>query len=1054
MDRDALVTVESDTAMARRCICTQPSTRNLLGLRREAVHQPGTRAAGAQIPFTLRVVAVRVEFPLESPDDPTTTGNGRFDLRDTAAYREANAHNFDSAPHNKRYFETHLRALNLYWNTVSNGEVTLDYTVFPFESDSAYQMPHEMAYYGRERDGDSGVIFGLEQFVIDAATVASADPAVQFTDYDAVVFFHPGADRQGDFLEDTPNNLFTGFVKLGQFTSLSAGVNDQISEAIIMPETVIQDGRITVLNAVFAHEFGHQLGLVDLYSTRSFLTQVGNFSLMDNNVADVGVDVEVEGRRRIMFGALPVFPDAWSRLYLGFVTANEVFRGSGILVPEAEGFNPPFPQTVPQVIKIPISSTEYYLVEHRRFDIDGRGDAGLRLDSVTNVVLEPVDTISVFANREYDFLLPGNGLLIWHVDEGVAALDYVTEDDIPNNFQANTLQWDHARRFVRLVEADGLVNFGGFYSAGTGTSRDYFYDPNNVDLSSETNPPLISNTGGRTNIRIHNISAPLIPMEIDVDRVGYLNNFPVYAGQERGGTGAPVVVDLTPGPANQWRYPGDGHPEVYLGYKHYIMGWDRLANPIRGVATADTTRDFDTAMVTRTIRPLAMGIEGEEWLCPPLLADIGDQIGVLAAVSNTGRVFVWNTNDVDGNGLFDLRFSGETFATPTGPPMIWNRSAVTRELVIPTGGGQIETFGLIEGDHDLTETLEGPVRSLAGLNRTTNTVVVQGDEWMVGSYVLNGRRVELSHSPLLAPAMGDLDRDSVLDVIVVNADGQLWALDTLLLPLPGFPVDLGITPSAAPSLADIDADGYLDILVSGDGLLVAVARNGVLLPNFPVTLGERSAPDSLAHQPVIGDLDMGGTLTAMTAGARRTVFGVDGNGSLNESFTLPLGDTAFSAVAWAPNPDLGSSVLFARSHDGYLYAYELPGGDDPVTALWPMAAHDSRRTSVIPVDDLGPVETPGDFFVSERAFVYPNPANGHAIVRYWLGETADVTIRIYDLAGDLVVEAAGPGSGGLYNEWTWDCSNAASGVYFAHIEAHGTDNGRRETVLCKMAVVQ
>lgn len=1052
--RDDIVRTVSDTALTRQCLCTQPSTRNLLRLERKAPHLPGRRAAGAGVPIALRVVAVRVEFELEDPDDPTTTGNGRFDLRDTAAYREAHGHNFDSAPHNKRYFETHLRALNLYWNTVSNGEVSLDYTVFPYASDSAYQLAHPMAYYGRQRGGDSGVVWGLEQFIIDAATVAAADPALQFSDYDAVIFFHPGADRQGDFLRDTPNNLFTAFVRLGQSISFTAGVQDELTEAIIMPETMIQDGRITVLNAVLAHEFGHQLGLVDLYNTRSFLTQVGNFSLMDNNAADVGVDVEVDGRRRILFGALPVFPDAWSRLYLGFVSAREVIAGSGIIVPDAENLNI-LPQTVPQVVKVPISQTEYYLIEHRRFDSDGKGDAGLRLDSVTNVVLEPVDTIGVFANREYDFLLPGNGLLIWHVDEGVAALDYVTSDDIPNNFQANTLQWDYSRRFVRLVEADGLVNFGGFYSAGTGTFRDYFYDPNNTELSPTTNPPATSNTGAKTNIRVHNITPPLNPMRVDISRTGVLTNFPVYTGHAEARISAPVMEDLNPTPGNQWRYPGDGRPEVFTAHRHYILGWDWLANPIRGVPVADTTTSFDTSLVVRTIRPLAMGDPGEKWLSPPILADIAAPTGALIAVTTAGKIYVWNTADTDNDGLFDLRFTAQTAAAPTGPPVVLFRGGTVKELAVPVGSGAVELLGLLSADKSsITTAATGPIRGIAGLRREAAVATFQNDHWGVASLESNGPATLLSSEPLYGPVMGDLDRDSAYDAVVIDESGRLWVLDTLLQPLPGFPLDTRVRPSGPPSLADVDGDGYLDILVAGEGMLFAYAHNGVLLPNFPATLGRRSAPDSAAHEPIAADLNLGGQLTLMTAGSRRAVFAFDGNGTPNPEFPLPLGDSATAAVAWAPNPALNHSAIFARAADGFLYAYELSSASGEVAALWPMSAHDSRRTATIPIEDLGPLGDPGDFFVTERAFVYPNPANGYAVVRYWLGEDADVRIRIFDLTGNLIIESPGPGQGGLYNEWTWDCASAASGVYFAHIEVHGKGNGRRETVLCKMAVVQ
>jgi hypothetical protein len=312
----------------------------------------------------------------------------------------------------------------------------------------------------------------------------------------------------------------------------------------------------------------------------------------------------------------------------------------------------------------------------------------------------------------------------------------------------------------------------------------------------------------------------------------------------------------------------------------------------------------------------------------------------------------------------------------------------------------------------------------------------------------------LGPDSLFPPALGDLDRDSSLDAVVVSASGSLWAVDTAWADLSGFPVDLGFAPSAPPVLADVDRDGYLDIVAVGEGYLTAYAHNGALVTNFPIPLGRSNARDSGAVAPVIADLGGPDAMTLMSAGVRRIIHGYDGHGREAETFPKPLGRKSRAPIAWATNHINSVAAVFARASDGFLYAYELPYVMVPATATWPMAARDSRLTRMIPIDDLGPVDVDDDFFVAERAFVYPNPANDHAVVRYWLGDDAAVRIRIFDVAGNLVVDADGPGSGGLYNEWTWDCSRAASGVYFAHVEVVGLENAKKETVLCKMAVVQ
>ena len=61
-------------------------------------------------------------------------------------------------------------------------------------------------------------------------------------------------------------------------------------------------------------------------------------------------------------------------------------------------------------------------------------------------------------------------------------------------------------------------------------------------------------------------------------------------------------------------------------------------------------------------------------------------------------------------------------------------------------------------------------------------------------------------------------------------------------------------------------------------------------------------------------------------------------------------------------------------------------------------------------------------------------------------------IKIFDLAGDLVTEFAGPGIGGLDNEVAWDVRDIQSGVYVARIEAAGA--GQSAVAFVKVAVVK
>ncbi|MCP4707054.1 MAG: hypothetical protein GY869_00385, partial [Planctomycetes bacterium] len=159
-----------------------------------------------------------------------------------------------------------------------------------------------------------------------------------------------------------------------------------------------------------------------------------------------------------------------------------------------------------------MTRAEYYLVENRRVNIDEDPITAILADSVTNVILGPVDTDRNFS-REYDYLLPGNGILIWHVDEMVAFEDEITEDDNPNNFLANTLQWDCDRRFLTLVEADMMTSFRCSEFSNFGTFTDMFSAPDRRHFSPETPISTATNSGARTGLTFSIISEAALVMD-------------------------------------------------------------------------------------------------------------------------------------------------------------------------------------------------------------------------------------------------------------------------------------------------------------------------------------------------------------------------------------------------------------------------------------------------------------------------------------------------------------------------------------------------------------
>ncbi|HLG93346.1 MAG TPA: hypothetical protein VI546_00755, partial [candidate division Zixibacteria bacterium] len=511
------------------------STKNLLQLSRPNPSAlPFARSSTAAAVETLKILALRVEFQEEIPDDPTTTGSGAFDRRTQQDFLTQEGHLVDPAPHDKEYFKSHIQALDRFYQAVSNGRLKVTGEVWPPVDSEAYQLPVAHAYYGSSGPyADSAIVVQISRFFKDGVRLAdSVSPEIDFSAYQALVIFHAGSSRQDDIFGNSPNDFFTGLLRLGD-SVLVDNDSSVITEGMILPESPSQDNRIVGLNASFAHEFGHQLGLVDLYNTETLITQVGDFSLMDNNGQDVAAELDftpVGGRIVLASGLLPVYPDAWSRAFLGFLDTLVVTRGPinlSLLAGELQ-------RKSTEAVKIPISEQEYFIIENRSVDFDSFPGSALKVDPVTGVVLGPArpDADSSVFTVEYDMLLPGSGILIWHIDEAVA-LEAGCADDLGNlysRFTCNTVNNNSARRFLELEEADGFVDFGGnYYTGAFGFAEDMFWAPNNTGFTPTSNPSTRSKFGGQTGISVTSIGSADTLMSFSISSDYLLPGWPQYA---------------------------------------------------------------------------------------------------------------------------------------------------------------------------------------------------------------------------------------------------------------------------------------------------------------------------------------------------------------------------------------------------------------------------------------------------------------------------------------------------------------------------------------------
>jgi M6 family metalloprotease-like protein len=1030
------------------------SEKNLLELKRESPFSlPRFAGASPKTTKTLKLLAIRVEFQEEVPDDPLTTGKGLFDMRTQDEFYQQEGHLIDPSPHGVSFFEAHIRALHNYWFTVSEGTIALEGEVFPRSDTTSYPLPHPMVHYGAPDSSLSGKVEMLRQFFHDSFNLADSfsvhgEPdiyGIDFSQYDCFMIFHAGSDIQSDLgplVNYTPGDLFTGFIVLGDTVWVNDGIFP-ITEGIFMPETKTQDNRVSALNAEFAHEFGHQLGLPDLYNSETFTTQVGDFALMDNNAQNVGVDV---GYGVFVSGVLPVYPCAWSRAFLGLVEPVEITNQEDIGLFAATMLSDQL-----QVIRIPITTEEYFLIENRQRDIDDDHVSALRADSATNVILGPVDDFRNY-NREYDWLLPGAGILIWHTDEEVAYFDF--DGDGLNNFWDNDLQVFKDRRFLTLVEADGIIDFGGDYYTGFGQQEDMFYWGNNTEFTPYTFPPSKSRNGSDSRIWVTDISINDTLMTLDIFRDWFQPGFPRKFIPESDANS--LVFDKD----NSWIFASSGR---------FIHAWDSAGSGLLPYPDSVEIMNYDSTLTTL---PLAIFAEDDsDFVGSPSLGDLnGDDTMEVVAVTTDGRVFAWHPFDREVDGRADVAsgFPVDLQDQISVVPIIadFDSVASTLEIFVATRGNTADPKTIVishDGSIIYSSSSEGLVKALAATgDYHTHFLLRQAVTFaeiclwnMYDGLSTSCTPYSYATSPIVA---GDIDRDGDMDVVCRSSSPHpgLIASDLkyLLLGGSGFFVSMKETPVSGPILGDIDLDGYPEIVVASAEKIFAFNFNGSLVSDFPVTVSHPGGPsDLIASTPIIGDVDADGYPDIIVGTKNRQILSYNKDGKMVAGFPLPVGGSVTQSPILMDLDKDSDPELAVASDDGFIYAWDLPGTFEEEDFPWVMEGYDAGHTNYFPKESLPPVPpAEGDLLPANMAFNYPNPANGQTVIRYYLKEDAEVDIRIYDLSGMLVDQFPGPGIGLTHNERLWDCSKFASGVYLCRVEAQAEKDN--QVVFLKMAVVK
>lgn len=1018
---------------------------------------------------TLHIVAAMVEF---QPDTTRfTSGDGTF-TEVGIPYLENENIAIDPLPHNKQYFEAHLEFARNYYSKMSSGVLNIQYHVL----DPVFRLPEKMGAYSPVGFDPSSE--PLAEFARDAweeiAAAGNLDLNLNPADNIAFVLFHAGVGRDieltGTILEKTPQDIPSVYLSRDSFRRLfddpsfsGFGIDNGnllVDNTLILPRTLTRVGEDVTgaevllqlsTNGMVTAQIGSHIGLTDLFNTETGESGIGSFGLMDG----AGI-----------FSYNGLFPpelSAWEKIRMGWAETFEpsLDQDADIELPASSL------RQQNSIAKIPLSSSEYFLVENRHREADHEGTTlTIRKpggQTVTQTFFNS-DTSFVFQESgftdrlepgvvtdvsNYDFALPGGisefleettenedeerilngGILIWHIDEGI----------IENRLNAGVgINSNPDRRGVRLVEADGAQDIGRptaiglFQNEVNGSAFDFWWSGNDASVITQTGTITLyqNRFGPDTTPNNDSNSGATSGFEL----VDFSDNQPIASLTLReAATGGDLfeVEEFVQDLPFRFFTPQD-HPY----WSNYPLSTFSTGNSPESILPAadgilfrNDQRDMQmisSSEISSYQQPVYFpGMNFIPLASNPAETESVISVNILEQTSSGFSEF-WTFETEANNGLISspgsdiLQFDGTPARAIINPQTFEGNFYSTgsyRSESIRGYESSISSDGeIVITTPEKTFTTEGP--ALGEIYQLTHIGLVEQEDGRFRTFLLlNNLLVLFEPGP-----------DGLENRLIHSTEQIDW-----------------------PALADIDRSGSVDFIFidRSENHVVAKNQNGAVLSGFPI-----QAPTNIKFTgtPLITDLDGDDEFEMLITGQDQqsiNLYGYGPDGKPLEEFPLLVGGIS-NQDDDPVHPSIGGEYLTAVSHDGDLRVWRFPNMGK---ILWGSKYGNDGNNKLTGRQLTGRVEA-ADFGILNKSETYnwPNPARDETFIRFQTAEPGEVKIRITTTSGRLIYDRTLQSRGGSPEEISIDTSGWGSGGYIAVVTANV--NGDSDRKLIKIAIAK